>query len=176
MSNYYSQYQMASNAPHRGGLLSALTANADAAAESRIAANRAARAEAAGSQAGSASLQNYSRGASDHLYDEATRQQARSDSASGQLETMEGWRQADHERALQAGASDQRQYEAETKRYVSDNDLRAQAGWANAINGMGGGGSSGGGLASSGSPGMQLYGASGQRIGGTPFSSSLLRK
>jgi hypothetical protein len=176
MNNYYSQYQMASNAPHRGGLLSVLTANADAAAESRIAADRAARAEAAGSQAGSASLQNYSRGASDHLYDEATRRQARSDSASGQLETMEGWRQADHERALQAGASDQRQYEAETKRYVSDNDLRAQAGWANAINGMGGGGSSGGGLASSGSPGMQLYGASGQRIGGTPFSSSLLRK
>jgi hypothetical protein len=77
-----------------------------------------------------------------------------------------------HEAARRQFDSETGRYQAETARHDSDNQLKAQMGHAGALNNMTSqmGNMFGGGGGQQSAPGINLYGAGGQRIGGSGMS------
>jgi hypothetical protein len=77
-----------------------------------------------------------------------------------------------HEAARRQFDSETGRYQAETARHDSDNQLKAQMGHIGALNNMSSqmGNMFGGGGGQQSAPGINLYGAGGQRIGGSGMS------
>jgi len=83
-----------------------------------------------------------------------------------------------HEAARRQFDSETGRYQAETARHDSDNQLKAQMGHVGALNNMSsqmGNMFSGGGGGQQSAPGIDLYGAGGQRIGGSGRPQSPLQ-